>query len=191
MSETSESVAILGLDIMKASSASSAGPSSEADEASDGISDGPDGAWPTQPAQEFDVAASSSSSSSPRLRRGSCQVIGGRGPRVKGGSAEYYASVASLQPGPGSIAEIAEWPRDLMQRIFGQSKVSGHQLRRQRCESFFELGEVMHTDFSGFGCPEQSKAILEVCFQSGASGYIRQNGACPGGQRTAQQRARG
>ena len=97
-------------------------------------------------------------------RRRSCQVPGHARAKRRGGSQAYYDSAASLSPGPGSIAEIAEWPRDLMQRIFAKSTVEGHNLRRQRCMSFFELGEVMHTDFSGFGCPEQSKAILQVCF---------------------------
>lgn len=53
-----------------------------------------------------------------------------------------------------------------MQDIFKAdvTKPKGAELRRRRCEAFYELGDVLHTDFSGVGCPEMSKRIQGVMF---------------------------
>jgi hypothetical protein len=80
--------------------------------------------------------------------------------RHRKGSSKYYDSVAQLPDGPVDREAFGNWPRRLMADLF-----NGQPLRCKRAESFIELGEVLHTDFSGVGGAEMSKRIQHIILQ--------------------------
>ena len=62
------------------------------------------------------------------------------------GSKEYYEATAHLPAGPSNVDEAGNWPVNLLHKLCKSST-----LLAKRLEAFYELGEVLHTDFSGVG----------------------------------------
>jgi hypothetical protein len=77
--------------------------------------------------------------------------------RHRRGSSKYYDSVAQLPDGPVDREAFGNWPRRLMADLF-----NGQPLRCKRAESFIELGEVLHTDFSGVGGSYCRSLVLDL-----------------------------
>ena len=78
--------------------------------------------------------------------------------------------IGGLDLGMGfdSAARLADWPRELIMRIFGSSRHSSEWdsrqafLRRRRLEANLQHGLALHTDFSGKGSVEQVLHLLDL-----------------------------
>jgi hypothetical protein len=91
----------------------------------------------------------------------SCEIRTGK--RIRGATAQYHIANAHLPDGPASALEFADWPSRLFRNIFASP---GGELRKRRVESLYELGEIMHTAFSGAGAPEMVKRMQASMFRS-------------------------
>lgn len=103
------------------------------------------------------------------LGRKSCRIIGSRAHRLTracGGSITYHSVSASLnlREGPQCIADFARWPEKVAADCFSDS-IAGNA-RRRRYEVMMANGHVLHSDFSGQGCVEQSYVMMEKALTS-------------------------
>ena len=67
---------------------------------------------------------------------------------VSDGRCVLFAS-ATVE-GPKGAVDISNWLQWLFVRCYGKAS-DGGDIRRQHAESFFKVGDVMHSDFSGVG----------------------------------------
>ena len=66
-----------------------------------------------------------------------------------------------MRPGPENIEEKGNCPLTLAEDMFGSYRRGG-ELRRRRVKALLELGEMLHTDFSGVLGPEIAKQMQKV-----------------------------
>ena len=81
----------------------------------------------------------------------------------RGGSLDYHTAVAraGVRIGPSTPLEFAQWPDDVVQRLFSDDMAHG-PARRGRYEALVQQGHILHTDFSGQGCVEMCLQMAEV-----------------------------
>ena len=88
--------------------------------------------------------------------------------RIGGGSAAYHAKSSSLPDGPRNAEEFSTWPTDVIKNILMcQSPTFDREsaARIRRCQNAFGSGLVLHTDYSGMGCPETMLQMMSVGFK--------------------------